>query len=460
LICEITSNSGEDQIAWRGSARHVARLVTAPHMDSVPIEFITDGAYVITGGLGGLGVELARWLVERHARHIVLIGRQGFVERAKWNAIPLDSEDHWRAEAIQAMEASGVRIDIEKADVGDRDQMERVFCNLATRGVVVRGVFHAATLFDFRLLHDIDVPSLRAMLRAKVEGSWNLHELTKLLPLDFFVMFSSGTALVGAKASAHYAAGNQFLDALAHHRRSLGLPALSIDWGEWEKTRGITAEQRRLVENSGWRPMNVATALAAMGDLMGTAAVQQMVAALDVDVIKAAYQIRGRRPFLDELRTGHSVKTMEEKNPSGTARAQMRAGSPREQAEMVETIVTEEVKRVMGLSSSDTVERDRGLFEMGLDSLMSVKLRMRLEAAFGASLSSSAIFNHPTVGALAVYLTREVLKVNPEETSPSLPGGPDLQWDAMAKEIADLSDEEVRAEVAREAQSLQTEYGK
>jgi len=457
LVREITSESGEDQVALRGKSRYVARLVSAPTVKAASPEIRADGAYLITGGLGGLGLALAEWLAAHGARRVILAGRSGIVDRARWAALAAGREQRARAQAIQAIEATGAKVEIAKADVGDRDALSAIFARLAAEGLALRGVIHAATLFEFRLLRDMDGAALRAMLRAKIEGSWNLHELTQSLPLDFFVMFSSGTALVGAKASAHYAAGNQFLDALAHYRRAHGLPGLSIDWGEWEQTRGITAEQRRHVESSGWRPMNAALALDAMRDLIAAGVTQRMVASIDPEIIRAAYQIRGRRPFLDEIGgTQRAERKGEVKSADLIAR--LRSMPRGERKDAIEAQVAAEVRRVMGVGATETIERGRGLFEMGLDSLMSVQLRSRLEAAVGKSLPSTLIFNHPTIGALADYLASELLDSDAalDGTGAPIAANPaPANWDTAAGEIAQLSDEEVRAEIAREVNAMQ-----
>lgn len=352
----------------------------------------------------------------------------------------------------------GVRVDIEPVDVADRGAMREIVARLEAGNIPLRGVIHAATLFDVKLLREMDITALRAMQRAKIEGSWNLHELTQSLSLDFFVMFSSAQALFGSKASAHYAAHNQFLDALAHYRRARGLPALSIDWGEWEQMRGATAEQRRRVESSGWRPMSASLALDGMRDLIGAGVTQQMVASIDAEIVKAAYQIRGRRPFLDEIAVAHRGETRKEATTAEWL-AQIRSVSPTEQKQALEAYVTAEVRRAMGVDASQTIEHDRGLFEMGLDSLMSVQLRSRLEAAISKSLPSTLIFNYPSIRTLTDFLADELSSsdnrasaVTPQDKAASVNGG----RDEVADEIAHLSDQEVREQIASEVSAMQT----
>ncbi len=458
LVHEIVSASGEDQVALRGERRYVARLVPAAPVPSHMISIRSDGACLITGGLGGLGLMLAEWLARHGVGHLILVGRRGLGDQVGGARTTPSGEDLARRAAIRSIEAMGVRVDIEPVDVADRGAMREIVARLEAGNIPLRGVIHAATLFDVKLLREMDITALRAMQRAKIEGSWNLHELTQSLSLDFFVMFSSAQALFGSKASAHYAAHNQFLDALAHYRRARGLPALSIDWGEWEQMRGATAEQRRRVESSGWRPMSASLALDGMRDLIGAGVTQQMVASIDAEIVKAAYQIRGRRPFLDEIAVAHRGETRKEATTAEWL-AQIRSVSPTEQKQALEAYVTAEVRRAMGVDASQTIEHDRGLFEMGLDSLMSVQLRSRLEAAISKSLPSTLIFNYPSIRTLTDFLADELSSsdnrasaVTPQDKAASVNGG----RDEVADEIAHLSDQEVREQIASEVSAMQT----
>jgi acyl carrier protein len=195
---------------------------------------------------------------------------------------------------------------------------------------------------------------------------------------------------------AHYSAANQFLDALACYRAGLRLPALSIDWGEWDETRSLTPEQRGFFERSGLVPMDSNLAFDAMFRLSAGGAVHCMVADIDASLLKPAFEFRGPRPFLKYLTPAAPRPAAARDIFTG-----FHAGEPRE---IFAERVAREVAQVLGIDSSESIERERGLFDMGMDSLMSVQLRKRLEAEFGRTLPKMLTFTYPTVAALTEYL--------------------------------------------------------
>ena len=188
-----------------------------------------EGSYLVTGGLGALGLLVARWLVERGARHLVLTSRHGLPDRAAWGG-EQPAEVRARIAAVEALEAQGVRVTAAAVDVADAGEMTAL---LAAIDPPLRGVVHAAGVGPVRPLAETDETLLESVLRPKVAGSWLLHRLLQGRPLDLFVLFSSGAAVWGGHGQGAYAAANAFLDGLAHQRRAQSLPALSIAWGLW-----------------------------------------------------------------------------------------------------------------------------------------------------------------------------------------------------------------------------------
>ncbi len=212
LLVEIAAPDGEDQIALRGD-RYVCRLTPCKPPPEGTVSLDGGGAYLITGGLGGLGIKLARWMADRGARHLVLLGRRGIPDRSLWSTLPIESGAYRAAAAIQAIERMGVTVEVVAADVADRTALAAVVCEFGKSRPLLRGVFHAASAWSWRSLLEMPWEALDGMLRAKTIGTWNLHELTRECSLDFFAMFSSTTALLGARNLAHYSAANAFLDA-------------------------------------------------------------------------------------------------------------------------------------------------------------------------------------------------------------------------------------------------------
>src|SRR5690606_2459563 len=237
----------EDQVAWRGDQRMVARLVRSatPLQPAGVFPFpLTPGAHLLPGGLGGLGLKVAHWLAEQGAGHLVLTSRSGLPVREEWDNLPAGSEAARRVAAVQAIEALGVTVTVTAVDVADEAQMVALLAQFGDTLPPLRGVMHIAAALDATPLEHMKLDDLQAMFHAKVAGSWVLHRLTREMALDYFVLFSSTTALWGVSGMAHYAAANCFLDALAHYRRAQGLPALSVNWGLWEERRHFSnAEQ-------------------------------------------------------------------------------------------------------------------------------------------------------------------------------------------------------------------------
>jgi acyl transferase domain-containing protein/SAM-dependent methyltransferase/acyl carrier protein len=408
---EICDSDGEDQIALRGKRRYVARLVRATEPPPEPVKFRKDATYLITGGLGGLGRKLAGWMAQRGAGHLVLIGRSGMPARSEWDRLRENDPLRATVNAIRVAERFGAEVTVERADVGDPESVSSLLRRIDLSRRPLAGVIHCATLIDFRPITAIDSAAWRSMFRAKVRGAWILHELTRTLPLDFFILFSSAACQLGAKDLAHYAAANLFLDALASYRHSLNLPAVSVSWGEWDETRSLTSEQREFFQRSGLVPVDSNLAFQAMFQLATAGVEQRMVADIDASLLKPAFELCGRRPFLDYVgaelpvapESAKPVVTTAQPPPesSGLSLAEI---APEDRRELVAGRIIKEVAQVLGIDVPESIDPDRGLFDMGMDSLMSVQLRKRLEVSFGRTLPQMLTFTYPTVAALTRYL--------------------------------------------------------
>ena len=410
LLAEICQPDGEDQVAWRGAQRHVARLMRSGPLSPQPVLLHADGTYLVTGGLGGLGLKVASWLAQQGARHLVLTGRRGLPERAQWATLSEQSENFRQVAAIEAIEALGATVTVEAADVSDMARMSEVLVHIERSAWPLRGIIHAALAASACTLREMPLDALRAMLQPKVVGTWVLHQLTRQRDLDFFVLFSSTTALWGSAELAHYAAANVFLDGFAHYRRALGLPALSINWGTWDVMRTASAEERGRIAQFGLRVMPSEQALAVMGDLLGSPETAQLtIAAVDWNVLKPVYESKRQRPFLQSIATrqrgnGASPSTKQPQLLDRLKRAQ-----PGESRNLLLAHIRAEVAQVLGVDPPQAIDAQRGLFELGMDSLMSIELKTRLEASVGQSLPSTLVFNYPTISDLAEYLAKHVL---------------------------------------------------
>jgi myxalamid-type polyketide synthase MxaE and MxaD len=249
---------------------------------------------------------------------------------------------------------------------------------------------------------------LTDMFRPKAGGAWQLHRHAPTT-LEHLVLFSSTASLIGGVGQAHYAAANAMLDALAHTRRSANLPALSINWGLWEDMRHTTEEARRQYAAIGLQRLAADRALAAMTVALGSGRPQLSVASIDWALVKNAYQVRRERPFLAEV----GLQAKGERAPVGVARAdrladRILAADDRARLPLAMDTVRKHAAEILEISEAHVIAPDQGLFEMGMDSLMSVELKNRLEREVGQSLPSTLTFNYPSVRALAGFLVSAV----------------------------------------------------
>ena len=401
LIREIVERDDEDQIAIRGGRRYGARLQRLTGIPRTPATLRADATYLITGGLGALGLEVAAWLTDHGARHLALVTRRGLA------AYAADVRTAARGEAVAEIEARGATVQVIEADVSDREAMARVIASFRDGAAPLRGIVHTAAALASHVLDGMSVADVDAMLRPKATGAWVLHELTRDLPLDFFLMFSSSTGLLGSKGLAHYAAANTFLDALAWHRRTAGLPAVAVSWGVWEQIRLDSHAERRIVEQSGLRPMPSARALGALGALLQSDRPHTIVASIDWSSLVPVYEARRRRPLFDRVRPAAAPRPRPGRQAVEDARQRIEQADPRDRRDLLIAHIQREAGRVIGQAATD-VDVEQGVFDMGMDSLMTVEFKSRLERTLRHSLPTTLTFKYPTVIAIADFLMREI----------------------------------------------------
>lgn len=398
LLARLAQRDGEDQGAYRDGRWFVPRLHAATdsgdHAETLRVR--ADSTYLITGGLGDLGLTVARRLVDRGARRLVLLGRRGLPERSRWDKLAADDPALPRIAAVRAMEAEGATVLAVAVDATDSAQMSALFDQLGRTYPPVRGVIHAAGVVTPRALSDLDRDALLTTLRPKVAGTEALHEQTRGLELDFFVLFSSVSSVWGSARLADYAAANAFLDAFAHHRRALGLPAVSINWGPWaEVGMAATPDWGRSLALMGLRALKAESALDALDRLGGGVATQLTVADVDWHTFKALQGQQGRRHFLDAIDSGAGPTVA----PSAIKREWLDLPHEARRDKLV-AFVRERVARVLG-HSPDRVEIERPLTTMGLDSLMAMELRGAIESELGATVPLTSFLEGPNVAQLA-----------------------------------------------------------
>lgn len=398
LLTELTvPDHHEDQLLWHEGSRYAARLI--PHQletqsNQTPLYIHPNRTYLLTGGLGGLGLAVAAWLVQQGARHLVLLGRRQPSPAAQ--------------QQIDALAAIGVQITVAQADVTDGDELAHVLQTIP-ESYPLAGVIHGAGVLDDGILRQQSWQRFATVLAPKVQGAWHLHQLTKALLLDFFVLFSSATALLGNGGQANHAAANAFLDALAHYRHAQGLPALSINWGAWSEI-GAAADRNIAAQlaHEGIDMIAPEQGIATLAALLNSTTQQPMAQVGVIPMVWSRYLSPDRSvpPFLRQFRDDAVLSV-----PVQSAQQQLRdAADP---YAVLTDIVLDLVTQTLGWSSSAEVGLEQGFFELGMDSLMSLELRRRLQRELDCELPSTLTFAYPSVKAVVDYLAGDVLSLQP-----------------------------------------------
>ena len=394
-----------DAFRFMAGAKHIGKVVLSiPEMktSSVNQELVRgDSSYLITGGLGALGLKVANWLVEQGAKHLVLTSRRGI------------SSDAAR-ETVSQLEKAGIGVSIVCADVSQQEDVARLLEECQATAPL-RGIVHGAGVLDDGVLLQQSVERFSRVMAPKVAGAWNLHNLTLGFPLDFFVCFSSVASSLGTSGQGNYVAANAFLDSLAHHRHALGLPCLTVNWGAWAETGMATnlseAHQRRLKE-WGMDFIMPQQGLPMLGQLLRQEAVQ--VSVVPVNWSKWLGRLPAVPPFYKNVQPSKSKSTEPKQLEFGQ---QLEAAPPSQRRGLLAEYLRIQVGKTLGVSSPEEIELGQRLFDLGLDSLMAVELRSRLQSSLGCSLRSTLLFDYPTIEALVDYLAKEVLSLEEVESS-------------------------------------------
>jgi len=399
-LCDELQDGRDDQVAFRGDSRYVARLARkrrASKDERVrPFSIARDGNVLITGGLGALGLEVARWLVEQGASHLTLVGRRSPGPAAQ--------------KVIRELEATGADILLLRADVAERDDLQEVLAQLSARAPL-RGVVHAAGILDDGVLLQQNGDRLRRVMAPKVTGVWNLHEATRGLSLDFFVCFSSAASLLGSRGQGNYAAANAFMDAFAHYRRRRGLPALSVNWGPWGEV-GMAANMderaKKRMYDQGWEPIPTREGMSVLGQLLADDDVQTGVLPLEWGRFLSQYPAGVTPAFFEGLAPGSSSTGEETPRARVDLVEQLRQVASIEREQLVVRHVSREVARIVGMDPANGLDSDRSFDELGIDSLMHMELRNRINEELGMNLPMAEFINRRSVRSLASLLSKQL----------------------------------------------------
>ncbi len=398
LFNELWYHNDEAQIVWQQNIRHVARWEQRALPPSAnPFSIRENSSYLISGGTGALGLQVAQWLVEQGVRHLLLLSRSGIASNAT-------------QEIITQMEQIGAKIRVIKVDMTEQLALNLALDKVPATMPPLRGIIHAAGVLDDGMLIGQNWNRFEKVMAAKVYGAWNLHQYTANMKLDFFVMFSSAASLLGNQGQSNYAAANAFLDGLAHYRRNHGLVATSINWGPWEQVAGMAASTSAddRLSKQGFKPIQRKEGLAVLERI------------LSANVTKIAVVSCDWRKYISQLTLEQSIFANWQKEEQPIKQVDLlqkvAKARPDEKHTILLNFVVETAQQVVGIDTSDTLDIDKPLMELGMDSLMAVEVRNRLGKGLDTSLPVSLLFNYPTVDEVVKYLELEVIKFDDEHT--------------------------------------------
>ena len=378
-------------IRYMQQANHIGKVLLSFNEPSVPVS--GEASYLITGGLGGLGLETADWLLRSGAKQIFLLGRQ------IPDKLPIK---------LKKMIQAHANIELVECDVSNRLQMAEIVRRVNATNKL-RGVIHAAGVLKDATLQQLSWEDLREVLRPKVHGGYHLHELTKTLPLDFFILYSSAASLLGSPGQASHIAANSYLDALAHHRRNIGLPAQCINWGPWSQIGSASQEStHRQLQARGIDGISPAQGIKALELLIQRPDLTQ-VGVVPIDWSRMRATIPAIDPLLSSLLTNPTKEQGRSTNQPETEWTQALLGLPQhERLNKLSELLRSELGKVLGYSSANPPSTEIGFFDLGMDSLMSVELKSRLSRKLGIDISPTLIFKHPNISALAPQLLARI----------------------------------------------------
>lgn len=391
LVTELLIADEESEVRWRNGRRLVARLQpwAAPStMPQTPIR--EDAAYLITGGLRGLGLLAAQWLVGQGARYVWLVGRS--------------AADAASQKTINEMQTAGAQVQIALGDVADKSWLAGVMAGMERP---LSGIIHAAGMVQDGLLVNQTWEQFYQVFAAKITGTQNLHELTQGQPLDFFVLYSSVAAVLGSPGQANYGAANAFMDALAHARRAAGLPAVSINWGAWAQV-GLAARYGldARAEAMGLGRIAPETGLAVLEAVMAGTAVQMVATPVEWSRYLGQF---ARVPSLLQAIAPQQVEKPQPPQPSWQAELMQATEAKRDQLLMA--FVRAEVGAVMG---SARLDMERPLPNLGMDSLMAIQIRHRINQVLGVDVPVATLLEGVSGANLAGLLAQQMGQAVPQ----------------------------------------------
>ncbi|NMG07496.1 hypothetical protein DP117_11645 [Brasilonema sp. UFV-L1] len=405
-ICSYKPTNSETHIAFRNGQRYVSRLVRSDKIVKKSLQLKADATYLITGGLGGIGLLVAKWMVEHGAKHLVLVGRS--------------KPDEAATATLRALEETGTQVVVVQADVSQEEQVTSLLTQIKTSVPPLRGVIHAAGIYDARLLQEYQWEQFAKVFAPKVSGAWNLHTLTKDMPLDFFVLFSSAASIFSFSGSfsglASYAAANTFLDSLAHLRKLLGLPGLSINWGPLSRV-GMSqiVDNKRFAQliAQGVEPLESQQVLEILEQVVQKDTAQLGVIHINWSKFLEQFQLSGYPALIAELVPKVQKLELSEQKATQLPQIldQLKTASTEKRQSLLIIYLQQQIAKALGISALG-LNIDEPLNRTGLDSLMVIELRNRLRAELGVDIPITKFLDGLSVVDLTKLVSEQLFEVS------------------------------------------------
>jgi natural product biosynthesis luciferase-like monooxygenase protein len=433
LLSAIHGQDKEDQIAFRQGQRYVARLVRRDDVMATPVggqnlSLRSDASYLITGGLGGLGFEVARWMAQKGARHLILLGRAKLPPRERWRQLEADGQMARQIARLRELEETGIEVHYAAVDVADEAQLTSFLKAFGREDhPPIKGVVHAAAVKGqslIRALTRLDMAAVQEVMRPKMMGGWLLSQFFADAPPDFLVFFSSLDSILGSAGQANYAAAGAFLDALAHHLRAMGRPAFSINWGPVAETGfGASPEGLELYEyweTYGIKSITPKQLVETLEFLIFQNLPQMGVMNIDWRRLQHSYPQMAGLPWAAELMVREaSVDTSTD--TAAQIRAKFRqtllAAEPGKRQQLMESHLREQAAGILRIPVS-RLEVWQPLTSMGFDSLMAIEMKNRIQVETGVAVPVVRFLEGPTISNLAAIILEQLTA---ETSVPSTP---------------------------------------
>ncbi|HET6546723.1 MAG TPA: SDR family NAD(P)-dependent oxidoreductase [Rhodanobacteraceae bacterium] len=393
----------EDAFRLMAQARHIGKIVLtrAASGDPPALHAVgsgpwirADASYLVSGGLGGFGLEVAQWLAERGAGAIVLMGRHAPTEAVR--------------QRLAAIGERGIRVEVMLGDVGRPQDVDATMDRIDRTLPPLRGIFHAAMVLDDRGFEAIDTQSLERVLAPKARGAWLLHQRTQRRELDLFVLFSSIASLLGNPMQANYSAASAFLDAVSHHRRATGFPALTINWGVLAGAGYVAArpELEAFLDQQGYRAFPVRQALRVLDAVLAADVPELMVARIDWRRLADYSPRAAASPRIADL-VPSGQDGVSKPVPISDILGRLASAPAAERAPLLESHLRSALARVLGLAAAD-IDSERPIDQLGLDSLLAVEFMMVLTRELGVELPVIALLGGMTIARLTGLVLVEI----------------------------------------------------